>query len=102
MMLSFEMANLYPASTGLPMTVWVSPRDGARHDALVRVSAVYGRSMDIGNAAVVRIRPSPHVIHGHLTLSDRRVVETGLGAMRPPCWTIWTARSTRRSSGRGW
>jgi hypothetical protein len=36
---------------------------------------VYGRSMDIGNAAVVRIRPSPHVIHGHLTLSDRSVVE---------------------------
>jgi hypothetical protein len=75
MMLSFEMANLYPASTGLPMTVWVSPRDGARHDALVRVSAVYGRSMDIGNAAVVRIRPSPHVIHGHLTPADRSVVE---------------------------
>ena len=22
----FEMANLYPSTTGLPMTVWVSPR----------------------------------------------------------------------------
>jgi hypothetical protein len=23
----FEMANLYPGETGLPMTVWVSPRE---------------------------------------------------------------------------
>jgi hypothetical protein len=22
----FEMPNLYPSTTGLPMTVWVSPR----------------------------------------------------------------------------
>src|SRR5215472_9074543 len=26
----FEMANLYPDTTGLPMTVWVSPRGNAR------------------------------------------------------------------------
>jgi hypothetical protein len=24
--LYYEMANLYPRETGLPMTVWVSPR----------------------------------------------------------------------------
>jgi hypothetical protein len=28
----FEMANLFPRTTGLPMTVWVSPRGIARHD----------------------------------------------------------------------
>ena len=28
----FEMANLYPSETGLPMTVWVSPRCNAGHD----------------------------------------------------------------------
>jgi hypothetical protein len=27
----FEMANLYPDITGLPVTVWVSPRGAARH-----------------------------------------------------------------------
>ena len=32
-----EMANLYPRDTGLPMTVWVSPRGRARHDARVKV-----------------------------------------------------------------
>ncbi len=31
----FEMANLYPDTTGLPMTVWVSPRGNARHDIRV-------------------------------------------------------------------
>ena len=31
----FEMANLYPDTTGLPMTVWVSPRGDARHDVRV-------------------------------------------------------------------
>jgi hypothetical protein len=32
----FEMANLFPRTTGLPMTVWVSPRGNARHDVRVR------------------------------------------------------------------
>jgi hypothetical protein len=27
----FEIANFYPSTTGLPMTVWVSPRGNARH-----------------------------------------------------------------------
>ena len=30
---AFEMANLYPRDTGLPMTLWVSPRGRARLDA---------------------------------------------------------------------
>jgi hypothetical protein len=34
----FEMANLYPDTTGLPMTVWVSPRGTARHDARIKVN----------------------------------------------------------------
>ena len=29
----FEMANIYPKNTGLPMTVWVSPRGHAKHAA---------------------------------------------------------------------
>ena len=31
----FEMANLFPVTTGLPMTVWVSPRGNARHDVRI-------------------------------------------------------------------
>ena len=36
----FEMANLYPATTGLPMTIWVSPQGNARHDVRVEVNAL--------------------------------------------------------------
>ena len=27
----FEIVNFYPSTTGLPMTVWVSPRGNAHH-----------------------------------------------------------------------
>jgi hypothetical protein len=33
----FEITNLFPEDTGLPMTVWFSPRRRARHAAWVKV-----------------------------------------------------------------
>ena len=37
----FEMANLYPSTTGLPMTVWVSPRTRlAGPDFMIEIEAV--------------------------------------------------------------
>jgi hypothetical protein len=60
----FEMANLYPRTTGLPMTVWISPKGGAKHDARVKVNTAHGPSMDISAAATVGIRPSPAQLHG--------------------------------------
>ncbi|MGG5808501.1 DUF4160 domain-containing protein [Falsiroseomonas sp. CW058] len=71
----FEMANLHPRSTGLPMTVWVSPRGNARHDARVKVSRQGGDRMVIEDAAVVAIRPEPTLLAGHLDPQD-------LGAVR--------------------
>jgi hypothetical protein len=50
----FEMANLYPDETGLPMTVWVSPRGTARHDVRVKVNMTHDNHMTISNTAVVR------------------------------------------------
>ena len=34
----YFMANLFPATTGLPFVVWISERGGARHDIRVKVS----------------------------------------------------------------
>ena len=65
----FEMANLYPRTTGLPMTVWISPRGGAKHDARVKVNPVHGNSMDLSQAVTVAIRPFPHEAHGQLLSS---------------------------------
>ena len=70
----FEMANLYPAEAGLPMTVWVSPRGNARHDVRIKVNMTHGNQMSITNTAVVGVRPTPHVIAGDLSTDDRRVV----------------------------
>ena len=70
----FEMANLYPRTTGLPMTVWVSSRGNARHDVWVKVKMIHGDQMNLANTAVVGVRPTPHVIAGDLSTDDRRVV----------------------------
>jgi hypothetical protein len=71
---TFEMANLYPRDTGLPMTVWVSPRGRARHDARIKVCLTPGDRMDAGNTAVVAIRPAPRVVSGALPPRDFALV----------------------------
>jgi len=70
----FEMANLFPRTTGLPMTVWVSPRGNARHDGRVKVNMVHGDQMNITNRAVVGVRPTPHIVAGRLSPDDQRAV----------------------------
>jgi hypothetical protein len=52
----FELANLFPRTTGLPMTVWVSPRGNARHDVRVKVNMTHGDQMNIANTAVISVR----------------------------------------------
>lgn len=70
----FEMANLYPDTTGLPMTVWVSPRGKARHDVRVKVNMTHGNQMDIANTATVGVRPTPQLIAGQLSSTDAQLV----------------------------
>jgi hypothetical protein len=66
----FEMANLFPADTGLPMVVWVSERGHARHDVRVKVNQSYGTRMLPGNLAVVTVRPTPRLVAGKLSPRD--------------------------------
>ena len=70
----FEMGNLFPRTTGLPMTVWVSPRGNARHDARVKVNMTHGDQMNIANTAIIGVRPNPYLIAGHLSPDDQRAV----------------------------
>jgi hypothetical protein len=70
----FEMANLYPDTTGLPMTVWVSPRGNARHDVRVKVNMTHGNQMNVADTAVVAVRPAPRVLAGQLTPQDAQAV----------------------------
>src|SRR5437868_12849077 len=68
------MANLFPRTTGLPMTVWVSPRGNARHDVRIKVHMTHGNQINPANTAVVAVRPAPRMIAGRLSPDDERDV----------------------------
>ena len=70
----FEMANLYPRDTGLPMTVWVSPRGMAQHDAQVKVCRTHRDRMDPRDTASVGVRPAPRLLAGDLDAGDLKLV----------------------------
>ncbi len=85
----FEMANLFPRTTGLPMTVWVSPRGNARHDVRVKVNMTHGDQMSPANTAVVGVRPSPRVIAGRLSPDDRQAVFEWVSLNTAPLVAYW-------------
>jgi hypothetical protein len=70
----FEMANLPPRLTGLPMVVWVSERGNAPHDVRVKVCGVHGERTQWNNTASVAVRPLPHLAAGQLSPADLAVV----------------------------
>ncbi len=92
----FEMANLYPDTTGLPMTVWVSPRGNARHDVQVKVNMTHGDQMNIANTVVVGVRPTPRVIAGQLSPADAQAVFEWVVLNTGVLVAFGTGRSTRR------
>jgi hypothetical protein len=89
----FEMANLYPRTTGLPMTVWISPKGGAKHDARVKVNQTHGNSMDLSQAVTVAIRPFPHEAHGQLlNSSDFAKVKNWIELNEPALMEFWEGK----------
>lgn len=87
-----EMANLYPRDTGLPMTVWVSPRRRARHDARVKVCLTPGDRMDSTNTAVVAIRPVPRVVSGALPRREFVLVSQWITDNRAALLAYWDGK----------
>src|SRR5437764_14838597 len=85
----FEMANLFPRTTGLPMTVWVSPRGNARHDVRIKVNMSHGDQMNIANTAVVGVRPKPHVVAGQLASADQQAVFRWISLNEAPLVAYW-------------
>jgi len=70
----YEMVNLVPRMTGLPMTIWASPRGQARYDLRIKVNPTHGRQMVIRDAVTVAVRPAPRVIAGTLSPADRQAI----------------------------
>jgi hypothetical protein len=85
----FEMANLFPRTTGLPMTVWVSPRGNARHDVRVKVNTSHGNQMSPANPAIVGVRPALRVLAGRLSPDYRRAVFDWVSLNTAPLVAYW-------------
>jgi hypothetical protein len=85
----YQMSNLFPEDTGLPVTVWVSPRGRARHAARIKVCRIPGNRMVPSNTAVVGIEPEPRLIEG--TLPDRYLspVMQWIALNREPLLAYW-------------
>jgi hypothetical protein len=66
----FDMANLSPARTGLPMVVWISERGRARQDARVKVSQIHGRKAHPDQTVSLSVRPTVEIVAG-TTLDPR-------------------------------
>lgn len=85
----FLMTNLYPRRTGLPMTIWVGPRAGARHDVRIKVNTVPGERMDLDTAAVVGVRPRPHLVQGDLSRRDLEQVTAWVRLNEQAILRLW-------------
>ena len=88
----FEMASLFPRNTGLPMTVWVSPRGRAQHAARVKVNMAHGDGIDLSNCAVVGINPQPSLIEGSLLAQDLRAVYRWIDLNRNALNDLWDGK----------
>jgi hypothetical protein len=75
--------------TGLPMSVWVSPRGNARHDVRIKVNMSHGRQMSIDNTAVVALRPRPRVVTGRLSSADQHAIADWIGLNSEAIIAYW-------------
>lgn len=97
----FEMANLFPADTGLPMVIWVSERGHARHDVRIKVNQAHGTRMLPGNLATVAIRPVPWLVTGQLSAADLQLVSRWIALNEAALIDYWEYRiSTAELVGR--
>src|SRR5688500_15959808 len=87
----YEMANLSARTTGLPLTVWVSPRGNAQHDVRIKVSLTPGR-MEGTDTAVVAVRPEPRLLHGEIEPRDLERIVAWIRLNRDALVALWDDR----------
>jgi hypothetical protein len=86
----FEVANLSPTLTGLPMIIWISERGRARHDARVNVSLVDGRPAHPNRTASVSVRPTVEIVAGpELDRRDMELVRQWIELNREAIIAYW-------------
>jgi hypothetical protein len=122
----YEMVNLFPADTGLPMAVWASERGrpagqpagqtrwlkadrglkAHRHDVRVKVCETHGTRMLPGNPATVAVRPpfdyrsGPRFVAGQLSAADPRAVSDWIRLNEAALVDYWEYRISGIEFGR--
>lgn len=86
----FVKANVYPRRSGLPMTVWVGPKGGARHDVRVKVCMAPGDVTHWDRLATVSVRPAPELLHGELSARDFRLVTEWIRLNEQAILGLWS------------
>jgi hypothetical protein len=88
----FEMANLFPADTGLPMVIWASERGRARHDVRIKVNQSHGTRMLPGNLATVAVRPASRLVTGQLSAANLQLVSQWVALNEAALVDYWEYR----------
>ena len=89
----FDMANLPPDFTGLPMVVWVSERGRSRHDVRVKVSLIRGPRARPDRMTSVSVRPNIEVVAGPpLSADDLVLVRRWIELNRDTILDYWSGR----------
>jgi hypothetical protein len=70
----YEMTNIYPDTSGLPMTVWIRPRSNERHGPRIKVCTMPGPRMLPHDTVTVTLPPIQVIPPGGLSASELRSV----------------------------
>jgi hypothetical protein len=62
----WEMSNLWPSTTNLPVIIFVSFKGKSKHDPRIKVMTHKGR-MDLSSTVPVSISDNPEVLEGQLS-----------------------------------
>ena len=73
---TFAMSNVPPKRTGLPMVVYIGPKN-AKHGCRLKVSQFYGTKMRVGQWFFMTVEHEPHIIGdtGGIKLKDIKLVQ---------------------------
>ena len=74
----FEMSNLRPKETGLPMVIWIKPSSGTeKHGPRVKVQTIHGEKAKLGKTVSLSISDNPEIVAGRgLSTKDLKVAAT--------------------------
>ena len=96
----YEMANVYPDDSGLPMTVWVRPRSNERHGPRIKVCTVYGARMHPSDTVTVTLPAIREIPQGTLSAADLRAVSDWIRLNETAIKAHWEGRISSIEFGR--